>query len=118
MRYLLLATLLAGCGPGSWWHRQEVKAWEKHGACSVVCDYRQGYMSAVLTISPTECRCITPTLQMFNDARASAGLQPLDTPNVTLTCDGPGGCEYEALRICAHQPWRCPEDLPLPGSKK
>ena len=114
--FIILLLLLAGCGPGTWWHKNvsepwhklEVKAWKKHGACSVVCDYRQGYMSAVLTLSPTECRCNTPQLSDFNAGR----MNPLDNPNVTLTCYP--DCKTEAIRICAYQQWRCPEDLPLP----
>jgi hypothetical protein len=102
--YLLLILSLSGCAA---WERMQRRAWEKDGACATVCDYRQGYLSAVYTLSPTQCRCNTPQLADFNAQRSAAGFQPLDDPNVTLTCTP--DCKTEALHICAHQPWRCPE---------
>lgn len=78
------------------------RAWKKDGACSVVCDYRQGYMSTAYTIDPWTCRCWTPQLAAYNDGRQI----PLDYPGREIRC--PGGCEAEAARIIEAQPWRAP----------
>lgn len=101
--FLALIAQLTGCGYGSTWYRLEKAAWEKDGACSTVCDYRQGYMSTAYTLSPTECRCYTPQLREFNEGRRI----PLDNPEVTYTCYP--DCKTEATKICAYQSWRCPE---------
>lgn len=95
MRLAALALLLASCAG----YRE---AWRRDGACSVVCDYRQGYLSTAYALDPWTCRCYSPQLAAYNDGRHV----PLDFPWREAKCRG--GCEAEAARIVSRQPWRRP----------
>jgi hypothetical protein len=89
--------LLASCAT---YHEQ----WKLNGACSVVCDYRQGYISTAYTVDPYICLCGTPQLASFNEGR----MLSLDHPYVEVRCERRGGCAAEAIEIVSRQPWRAP----------
>lgn len=93
---LLLVPLLGSCA----WGEIQRRAWRKDGACSVVCDWHQGMMSAALTLDPFTCRCMTPGIRDLEAHRQV----PLQEANRDVHCCGT--CVSEANAILARQPWR------------
>lgn len=90
---VVVALALSGCAS----YRS---AWERDGACAVVCDYRQGYMSTAYALNSVQCRCYTPQLAAFNEGR----MLPVDQPGAVVLCSP--DCSAEAARLTSRQPWR------------
>lgn len=68
-------------------------------ACSTVCDYYRGRMSAALPVGSRACRCVDPSPD-----RPLPILDTGESQAETVSCIGP--CEDEARAIIARQPWR------------
>ena len=78
-KLIVICFLLTGCAA---WNKMQKEAWEKDGACSVVCDYRMNSMSTSYTIDAQHCSCYSPAAAEFNIGR----LIPLDETHKVVSC--------------------------------